>query len=230
MSKKELTLKRNQPRTKRRTETKSQKIGEWLLICEGIETEVNYFTEVIKDINKRLDIKKKIKCEIHGEGIGTTNLVKKAEQLLSYVDKHNKKSKEYSKIFIAFDKDSFSPSAFNGAIEKCQNSGFIPLWSNEAIEYWFLLHFNYIEGHISRIDYEKKINECFKQVGSKHKYQKNDPKIYQKLCELGSLEKAMINARKIHNKLSKVSPAKAVSCTTVYKFFDEIDETIKEVN
>ena len=41
------------------------------------------------------------------------------------------------KIFVVFDKDSFSDDDFDDTIKMCEDNGYIPLWSNQAIEYWF---------------------------------------------------------------------------------------------
>ena len=72
----------------------------------------------------------------------------------------------------------------------CERNGYIPLWSNQAIEYWFLLHFNYIDVGMDRASYKSKINDYFKKVGLKYEYKKNDEEIYSKLSEYGSLEQA----------------------------------------
>ena len=111
----------------------------------------------------------------------------------------------------------------------CDNNGYIALWSNQAIEFWFLLHFNYVFSKIDRTQYTQKLNEYFKNSGLDYKYQKNDKKIYNLLCKYGSLDKARKNAKKINLNHQNDKPSLAESCTTVYKFFDEIDERIKEL-
>ena len=63
----------------------------------------------------------------------------------------------------------------------------------------------------------------------KYKYKKNDEKIYYKLTKYGSLETARKNAHTIHIKHFGDTPADSESCTTVYKFFDEVEEKIKEI-
>lgn len=77
--------------------------------------------------------------------------------------------------------------------------------------------------------YENKINESFKKAGLKCRYKKNDEKIYLKLTKYGSLKQARINAYKIHLNHNKDRPSKSESCTTVYKFFEKIDERLKEL-
>lgn len=111
----------------------------------------------------------------------------------------------------------------------CEQRGYIVLWSNEAVEYWFLLHFHCIYADMSRDDYSKKISEYFKEKGLTYKYKKNDNTIYSKLCEYGSLKHARRYAKKIHKEHENDVPSKSASCTTVYKFFDEIDRKLEEL-
>ncbi len=82
---------------------------------------------------------------------------------------------------------------------------------------------------MDRASYERKINEYFKKAGAKYKYRKNDAEIYAKLAKYGSLEQARKNASHIHSSHDKHTPSDSESCTTVYKFFDEIDERLKEL-
>ena len=111
----------------------------------------------------------------------------------------------------------------------CENNGYIPLWSNQAIEYWFLLHFNYIDGKMDRKLYVEKLNNFFNNAGLKYKYRKNDKEIFLKLCEYGSLAKARDNASKIHLVHYGRLPSDAESCSVVYKFFDLVDERLNEL-
>ncbi len=225
----EFRLKRNKEREERRSKLISQKPSKWLIVCEGEETEVNYFEMAIRKINETLPDEKKIKATIKGEGRNTKSLVKTAEDLQAIVDKYNKRTVYFGKIFVVFDKDDFSDSAFNDAVTMCKNNGFIPLWSNEAIEFWFLLHFNYIDSALSRNEYEDKINQFFKDKGQKYEYHKNDKEIFDKLCSYGSLELARKNAKRRVDECKGKTPAKSLSCTTVHQFFDEVDLYIEEV-
>lgn len=81
---------------------------------------------------------------------------------------------------------------------------------------------------MDRTSYESKLKEYFKAAGLKYKYRKNDKNIYSKLSKYGSLEQARKNAVRIHSNHSKDMSSNSESCTTVYKFFDEVDERLKE--
>lgn len=225
----EIFKKRRKGRIKRKENVEKQKSSNWLVVCEGTQTEPNYFNEAISEINKTLEDKYKLKVEVIGKGMNTTSLVKSVDDILNEIDTYKLKTVPYGKIFVVFDKDSFSNELFNEAIKMCHKKGYIPLWSNQAIEYWFLLHFNYIDSKMDRNMYKKKLNDYFKKAGLNYKYKKNDDKIYSKLLKYGSIDDAKKYAFRIHLNYINESPSNAESCTTVYKFFEEIDERIKEL-
>ena len=221
--------KRREERRKRKENVEKQRSSNWLVVCEGTQTEPNYFKGAILEINEGIEDKYKLKVKIVGKGMNTISLVKSVEDLLNDIDEYKTSTIPYGKIFVVFDKDSFSSKSFDEAVFMCEKNGYIPLWSNQAIEYWFLLHFNYIEARMDRASYESKINEYFKSAGLKYKYRKNDGEIYSKLSKFGSLEQARKNAFRIHSNHDKDAPSDSESCTTVYKFFDEVDERLKEL-
>lgn len=215
-------------RIKRKVNTRKIKTCNWLLVTEGEKTEPYYFEDVIRHYNSQLE--NKINIKIEGAGRNTKSLVMHAEEFVNSVDKYNREDIYYSKIFVVFDKDDFKNDEFDNAIKMCISRGYIPLWSNESFELWFLLHFNYLDSSISREECIKKINECFKASGINIKYRKNDKDIFNKLLKYGSLENARKNSKKLHSNMieNKSTPSNA-SCTTVYKFFDELDIVINEL-
>ena len=64
-----------------------------------------------------------------------------------------RRSRNYDQCWVVFDKDDFSDSDFNAAIQMAQTNGFHVAYSNQAFEYWFLLHFNLYQGSIHRNRY-----------------------------------------------------------------------------
>ena len=224
-----LYIRRTAERRKRQENIIKQKSSNWLIVCEGTRTEPNYFKKAIEEINKKIADEYKLKVKIVGKAMSTTSLVK-AAYLQVKIDKYATTIVPYGKIFVVFDKDSFDAKNFDEAIKMCIDNGYIPLWSNQAIEFWFLLHFHYICSKMSRTEYAKKLNEYFKKKGLKnYKYKKNADKIYNLLCKYGSLEDARKNAEKISDGHQNDKPSLSESCTQVYKFFDEIDERLKEL-
>ena len=154
---------------------------------------------------------------------------RKVDDIISNIEKCKNSIIPYDKVFVVFDKDSFTKDSFDNAVYMCKEKGYIPLWSNQAIEYWFLLHFNHIDSHMDRTLYQSKLNEYFKKAKLEYKYKKNDKTIYSKLIKYGSLEEAKNRARNIYFKNRENTPSNSESCTTVYKFFDEIDSRLEEL-
>ena len=106
-----------------------------LIVCEGENTEPSYFsqfrlaTATIKPI---------------GEGYNTISLVNRANELSH--------EKQYEQVWCVFDKDDFNNNDFNNAILMAQSKGFGIAYSNQAFEYWLILHFNDHQGGIGNID------------------------------------------------------------------------------
>jgi hypothetical protein len=121
-----------------------------LIVCEGKNTEPSYFrqfkltTATIKPI---------------GEGYNTVSLVNRAIQL--------SEEKVYEQVWCVFDKDDFSNTDFNNAIQIAEANNFGVAYSNQAFEYWLILHFNdHQGGGMNRSDYNDKINELLKDFGT----------------------------------------------------------------
>lgn len=221
--------KRREERQKRKENVEKQRTSNWLIVCEGEQTEPNYFKRAVEEINKSIDANYRLKVKIIGKGMNTVSLVKSVEDVQNEIKNYKSVIVPYSKIFVVFDKDSFDNKLFDETVEMCERNGYIPLWSNQAIEFWFLLHFNLIETRMNRTEYETKINEYFKKNGLNYKYKKNDIKIYDKLCKYGSLNNAIKYASKIHSNYYDERPSMSESCTTVYVFFNEVKERLKEL-
>lgn len=152
-------------------------------------------------------------------------MVKKAIELEQEVDFYTAKTIPFAKVFVVFDKDSFNDDQFNEAINMCNRNGYVALWSNQAIEYWFLLHFGKVDCKMDRRDYEKKINKQYKH---NEKYLKNDSNTYHYINKYGNVNNAIKHAKSIHKFFleNEITPAKSESCTTVYKIFEYLKELI----
>lgn len=62
-------------RLERKTRKESiiyQKPSKWLVVCEGIKTEPDYFSGAIEEINKNLPNEYKFDVKIVGKGMNTT--------------------------------------------------------------------------------------------------------------------------------------------------------------
>jgi hypothetical protein len=193
----------------------------FLIVCEGEKTEPNYF-ESLKDNLPRgvLDV-----CDfrIVGTGHNTKSLVKKAKQLRTDIEKDT--NRRIDKLWVVFDRDSFTPDSFNSAIQECLKKQDIGCaWTNEAFELWYLLHFNYYNTGISRGQYQKKIEESFQSKGLRdYVYQKNSTEMYKILNQYGSLKDAVKNAKNLEKLYAGQSDfANQNPCTMVHKLVEEL--------
>lgn len=225
----DLFNKRRVERKIRQINVLKQKSSNWLIVCEGKKTEPNYFKAAIEDINKTLEEPYRLKVDIVGKGRNTTSLVDSVDGLFNDISSYKLSKINYDTTFVVFDKDDFTDDMFDEAIKRCKQKGYIPLWSNQAIEFWFLLHFYYIDSKMNRSLYAKKLNGFFKKRGLAYSYKKNDKNLYAHLVKYGSLEMARKNALKIYNLHINDRPSQSESCTTVYNFFDVVDERLKEL-
>ncbi|MCK6695825.1 MAG: RloB family protein [Thermoanaerobaculia bacterium] len=129
---------RGEPSLERPEPTRVQKPA-ILVVCEGINTEPGYFEKF------RLT---SATIEAVGEGYNTLSLVRRAEAL--------KAKGDYEQVWCVFDKDDFPASDFNAAIQFAEQLGFGVAYSNQAFEYWLLLHFEDHQGEgCIAIDMEK---------------------------------------------------------------------------
>ena len=101
----------------------------FLIVCEGVRTEPDYF----KAFRMTAATVKAV-----GQAMNTTSLVSKA---ISIRDADQKKKRTYDQCWVVFDKDDFPAKDFNDAIAMAEKNGFKVAYSNQAFEYWFLLHF-----------------------------------------------------------------------------------------
>lgn len=115
----------------------------FLIICEGMNTEPDYFNAF------RLT---SASVKALGKGLNTIKLVQEA---VIVRNEERRKGHNFDQYWVVFDKDDFSNHDFNEAIRLAESNGFQVAYSNQAFEYWFLLHFNMYRGYIHRNDYEQ---------------------------------------------------------------------------
>ena len=159
--------------------------GRILIVCEGKETEPNYFSSFPKMDNVSV-------VTTGGKG-SPSQVVKKALEL-----RDKAKQSPYDAVWAVFDKDNFTD--FKTAIDTAQGKQIGCAWSNEAFELWFICHFENPTSAISRNDYGSKIEAHVKQGAKKQKlsqyqkfsYQKNDGNIRSTLLDCGGNEENAI--------------------------------------
>lgn len=218
----QLFKKKQELRYERRLRKRKERSETWLFVCEGTKTEVKYIESLVNHANS-LSNESPLKVVVHGTGINTVSLVKSVDEFYDYVDENRVKEKiPFAKTFVLFDKDSFGSSQFNSAIKIAQNKGYIPIWSNECFELWFILHFEYYTSNNGRQAYFDRLSELF---GCE--YEKADD-IFKKIHSPKNLKNAMNFSEKLEEYHKKsLSPSQKVPCTQMYKVVEEINQKLR---
>ena len=203
--------------TQREQKTICQK---FLIVCEGKQTEANYFDALTKGIES-------IHCEIRGKGKNTKSLVEYAITL--------KANNDFDKIWVVFDKDEVPNNDFNDAIAEAKRNDIECAWSNAAFELWFLYHFENVTAHLSRKAYQKKLSDAVNKSGkynkkSNYQYDKSDTENFSIMTSYGSQENAILRAETQSKKFSDNNYANHNPCTMVFKLVKQLIGQDKEFN
>jgi len=116
----------------------------FLIVCEGKNTEPEYF--------RKFPVQS---VEVFAKGLGRSksSLVIEAKRLKAEPDFKG------AEVWCVFDYDrkpdegNTQPEDFNAAIADATKSGMKVAWSNDSIELWFLLHYQYLDTSIERNRY-----------------------------------------------------------------------------
>ena len=193
-----------------------------LIVCEGAKTEPLYFEGFKSDLPK--GVLRTTQIDIEGAGDNTLRLIEKIVALCK--DRKRLQGSDYDQVWAVFDRDSFPPEHFNSAIAKCSASSpeIFAAWSNEAFELWYLLHFQFFQNAMNRVQYGGLIaRELSKKMGKKIKYAKNSPEMYQLLKEHGDIDQAIQRAESLEKAFEGRSDfADHNPCTRVYHLIREL--------
>ena len=186
-----------------------------LIVCEGENTEPGYFEKF------RLS---SAKIKAVGEGYNTVSLVRRALEL--------KEEGNYEQVWCVFDKDDFSAQDFNEAVQLAHTSGFGLAYSNQAFEYWLILHFDdHQGGPMHRGLYGAKLNEHLEKLGCWYDAEgskKITPEMFDHLMATDPktgkrrIDLAIGRAARIYDNYDHRSPAMEESSTTVFGLVSEI--------
>lgn len=221
MGKDDLFKKKRQERKKRKFKYRSPKANSFLIVTEGKRTEPLYFKGIQRLIQEkvggRIDVVSVPVVDIYGEGCSTGKLIEMTEQIV-------KKAKIiYQNVWVVFDRDDFDD--FDQAIKKGMEKGYKIAWSNQSFEYWIYLHFNYSDSGLHRDEWNKKLNEMFRQYNlGDGKYHKNYEDIYNMLNLCDGVNRAVRNAKRRMEEFDekKMKPSMYDPGTTVYRLVEEL--------
>mgnify|MGYP003611392796 CR=1 FL=1 len=212
---------------KRSIETKEVRVY-FLIVCEGEKTEPNYFKSFKTNVKSFV-----YTIDTLGEGSNTKDLVKRT------IKERDNSSQEYDSVWAVFDRDSFSPNNFNGAIRLAESNDIKVGWSNEAFELWYLLHFQYRNTSMLRADYKKAIeDEINAKIAAQSKYKKprkfeykkNSAEMYSILEKYGNQKQAITYAKKLILNHNCNNFAIHNPCTRVHLLVEELNGDSIELN
>jgi hypothetical protein len=201
----------------------------FLIYCEGKNTEPSYFNKF------KLPF---VTIDSFGEGKNTLSLVKRAKEL---ADEAETKNKKYDQVWCVFDADPkpdnpYQAGNFNNAIQKAESHGFRVAYSNQAFEYWLILHFeDHQGGSMDRKLYGNKLNSFLKELGVFYDFDGNKKINHDFFNVLNAIVKtdkdgnnltradlAKKRAEHIYNRIDTKKPALEESSTTVFKLIEEL--------
>ncbi|WP_147565848.1 RloB family protein [Clostridium tyrobutyricum] len=206
----------------RKVNTRIAAPGNYLIITEGTETEVNYFKSIksrIEELFRSKIIVEKISLKIEGTGRSTMVLVNEAIKKRSLGI--------YSDVWVVFDKDDNSD--FDDAITYARRNGINAAWSNQCFELWLLLHFQDFKADVDRSIYYDKLDNHFKTRSINNgKYDKNISDIFN--ITFPFIDKAIKRSNNLFSEYREhniFEPSKMNPCTTVQCLVEELIKYIK---
>ena len=180
----------------------------FLIVCEGEKTEPDYF----KAFRMTAATIKAV-----GQAMNTMTLVNKA---ISIREADQKRKRVYDQCWVVFDKDDFPAKDFNQAIQLAEKNGFRVAYSNQAFEYWFLLHYNLYTGAIHRNQYKDMLTRL---TGMPYSKSEGYGAVMYNLL-LFRQQQAISNAETVLAEISHGNPAEEESSTTVQRLVLELNK------
>lgn len=156
-----------------------------LIVCEGSETEPNYFDNLREDQNLS-----SVNVQITGStGSDPMSVLNHAIKEYKERKKENNPSTLYDEVYCVIDRDSHAN--FDNVVSKSRSYKYINLIrSYPSFEYWYICHFKYTRASICESGNKSAGDNCVKtlnghwQTEFSESYKKNDKSIYRKLNSL----------------------------------------------
>lgn len=175
-----------------------------LVVCEGAKTEPLYF--------QSFRIRAGHVVDVHGEGMNTESLVRKAVALRD-------EDGDFDEVWVVMDRDDHPRERWTRAFALASRESIHLAWTHEAFELWYLLHFDYCDAALSRGQYGDRLEGYLGR-----RYAKNDPHMYDDLEHLR--EDATRNAHQLvdHHAALGTPAADANPCTHVHRLVARLAE------
>ena len=188
----------------------------YYIFCEGQQTEPLYFDAFKKAIKANPMYKNAVHVEVTGVGAETLRVIYYAND---YVHQNKLKNAE---IWCVYDKDSFHNQDFNAVSmyaetlnQEQEDVRYRVAWSNQCIEYWFILHFDWYTADNDRKYYRTYLHKKFAEFGYK-RYEKNNPELFDILTKYGNPKQAIQYAKRRLSECSGCTDSDSVPATKVH--------------
>lgn len=182
----------------------------FLIVCEGLQTEPNYF----ESIRRHMKSGAGSRVEIVGAGRHTNDLIACARQAIA--KRRAEGLPMYYYVWLVFDRDSFEADDFDNAVQCAEANGWHAAWSNEAFELWYLLHFQDVTG--GALPREQMFEMIGRHCGEV--YRKNDADFFTRIKTQSYL--AIERAKRLEKRWEGYPPHEACPCTKVGRLVKEL--------
>lgn len=142
----------------------------WLIVGEDAKSSLLYFKGFPIDHSY-------LQIETSG-GVGDPQSV--VEESIRLRIKAVNVGSPYAQVWAVFDRDDWPLEKYHKAFELANRHDIYAIFSNQAFELWYVLHFAYRDTGMHRDEYEQWLNRDLK-LG--RPYSKSDPDIYSLLAE-----------------------------------------------
>ncbi len=219
--------KRNNWKKQRQKEHIERREYRYYIFCEGEKTEPKYFKGFKELIEKTPLYRDMVLVQIEGRAGETLYILDQAKK---FVKKNNISN---SHIWCVYDKDDFPADRFD-RVEECieelnkqpkDSVYYHAAWSNQCIEFWFILHFSYYQSNTDRMAYIEYLDKKYKELGYE-KYRKNMEETFNILQTYGSIDNAIRFAKRIIGANEGKKPSEIAPGTKVYELVEELKKYI----
>ena len=199
----------------------------YYIFCEGEKTEPQYF-EGFKEMIEKSPIYRDMVLVRIEPRVGETLYI--LDQAQKFIHKNNVTN---SHVWCVYDKDDFPAKRFDlveKTIEELNQKPengvyFHAAWSNQCIEFWFILHFSFYLSNTNRKAYMEYLDKRFKEKGYE-KYQKNMKETFDILQTYGNIDNAIKFAKRIISDNEGKNPSEIAPGTKVYELVEELRKYI----
>lgn len=208
---------------KKKRQVEHLNLGERIYIfCEGKQTEPLYFKGFENAIKSDPIYKNLVHVHVEGVGAETLRVISYAEE---FVKGNNVKD---ANIWCVYDKDSFPTQDFNAVSQRVQILNeqqnevvYHSAWSNQCIEYWFILNFANYTSDNDRKYYRKFLHKKFKELGW-DRYEKNNEELFEIMTNKGDPKKAIIYAQRQLDAFKGKTDTQSAPATKVHLLVKEL--------